>query len=201
MRLRASCVGLIGLVVAGCGGTHRVWGAPFVAEGGISSGPGSGLWGDGVSGPSGMHIGCIDGRRFAVLITVRNRTNREVTLEAVGRSEDVAANVLRRVAVQVHLAPPPPTGDRQVIGLRGWNGKDSRSAAIPAGRDAWFQTNFLMRDCRSLGPGERVIANRSTTLTYRIGEGTGRQVVSVRGARMIISLGPVDPTLPINQVG
>jgi hypothetical protein len=200
VRHRAVCVGLVGLLVAGCGATRHVSGAPFVAEGGESSGPSSGLWGDSGSGPSGMHVGCIDGRRFAVLITVRNRSKREVTLQAAGGSEDVA-RVLRRAAVQVHLAPPPPTGDLAVTGLRGWNGQDSRPAAIPAGREAWVQSNFLMGDCRSLRPGERVIANRSTMLAYRVGGSAGSQVVSVRGARMILTRGPLDPSLPINQVG
>lgn len=198
MNHRAACVGLIGLLVAGCGGTRHISGAAFLAEEGVSSGPGSGLWGDGVSGPSGMHVGCIDGRRFAVMITVHNRSKREVTLQSAGGSED-AANVLRRVAVQVHLAPPPPSGDRAVIGLRGWNGRDSPSASIPPGRDAWVQSNFLMHDCRTLH--ETLVANRSMTLAYRIGGNTATQVVSPSYARMFLTRGPLHPDLPINQVG
>ena len=67
-------------VVIGCGaGTEHVK-SPFVADGGVESGPGSGLWGDGSSGPRGMHIGCIRGRRFAVLITVHNHTRQTITL-------------------------------------------------------------------------------------------------------------------------
>lgn len=147
-----------------------------------------------------MHVGCIDGRRFAVMITVRNRSKHEVTLQPAGGSK-AAAKVLRRVAVQVRLAPPPPVGDKAVIGLRGWNGHDSASASIPAGRDAWVQLNFLMHDCRTLHLGENLVANRSVALVYRIGGRTATQVVSPGYARMILTRGPLHPGLPINQVG
>lgn len=188
------------LLGAGCGGTNRVPVAAFVAEGGTSSGPGSGLWGDGTSGPSGLHVGCIDGRRFAVLITVHNRTNQRITLvRAGGRVE--APRVIERVAVQVSLAPLPPTGDRLVLGLRAWDRHPSPAAVIPPRRDAWIQSNFLMRNCQSLRQHETLIVNRTTTLTYTVDGGEETEDVSVRGARMILTRGPLHPTLPINQVG
>lgn len=200
MRKRRSLVGFVVLLVAGCGATQHIPKAPFVAEGGTSSGPSSGLWGDGTSGPSGLHVGCIDGRRFAVLITVRNRAKRSVTLLRAGGPED-APNVIKRVAVQVRLAPSASAGDQFVAGLRGWNGQKSRSVAIPANRDAWIQSNFLMRNCRSLGRGEALIVNRRVTLAYSVNGGSGTQVVSVTGARIILARGPLHPSLPINQVG
>lgn len=188
------------LLAAGCGGSHHAPVAPFLAEGGTSSGPQSGLWGDGTSGPSGLHIGCIDGRRFAVLITVHNRTNQKITRVAASGTQEAPA-VIKRVAVQARLAPPPPTGDQQVIGLRAWNGRNSSAAAIPPGRDAWIQSNFLMRRCRSLRQRKTLTVNRSTTLTYAANGGEGTEVVSVRGARIILTRGPLHPTLPINRVG
>lgn len=200
MRKPRALVGFVTLLVAGCGGTRPISQAPFIAEGGTSSGPESGLWGDGTSGPSGMHVGCIDGRRFAVVITVHNRMKRAVTLLRAGGAE-VAPTVIKRVAVQLRLAPPPPTGDRFVAGLRGWNGKMSPSAAIPAGRDAWVQSNFLMRNCRSLRRNQTLTVNRRVTLTYSVTGAGGTQVVSVRGARIILTRGPLHPSLPINQVG
>src|SRR5205085_12705318 len=67
-------------VVSACGAQTSAVKRPFVVDSSVEDGPGSGLWGDGSSGPGGMHIGCIRERRFAVLITVRNRTHRKVTL-------------------------------------------------------------------------------------------------------------------------
>src|SRR6266849_9000015 len=124
-----------------CGASSRTVENPFAATGGTSDGPDSGLWGDGSSGPSGMHIGCIDGRRFAVLITVHNRTPGAVTLLG-GYGQQVSPDVIDRVAVQVRLAPPPPKGDLFQAGLRSWSGQKSGPVAIPAGRDAWVQSNF-----------------------------------------------------------
>lgn len=200
MRHSRALVGVVILLSTGCGGARHIPKAPFVAEGGTSSGPESGLWGDGTSGPSGLHVGCIDGRRFAVLITVHNDAERTVTLLRGGGHEETP-DVIKRVAVQVRLAPPPPTGDRFIAGLRGWNGHDSHPAAIPAGREAWVQSNFLMRNCRSLRHGAALTANRRLTLTYSVPGGTGAQTVSVRGARIILTRGPLHPSLPINQVG
>jgi hypothetical protein len=148
-----------------------------------------------------MHIGCIDGRRFAVLITVHNRTPGTVTLLG-GDGRQVSSDVVDRVAVQVRLAPPPPKGDLLQAGLRSWSGQMSAPAAIPAGRDAWVQSNFLMRRCSSLGGHAALTVNRTITLTYRDGDNnTGTEVVSLPGARIILTRGPLHPTLPINRSG
>ena len=82
---------LVGLtVVSGCGAGAQPVKRPFVARNGAESGPSSGLWGDGSSEPGGLHTGCIRGRRFAVLITVHNRSKaRSRSSVAVGRSLSV----------------------------------------------------------------------------------------------------------------
>src|SRR5712692_8836318 len=78
--LAVLAIAFIVAVGSGCGAeTHPVT-RPFAARNGVESGPSSGLWGDGSAGPSGMQIGCIRGRRFAVLITVHNRSKRTITL-------------------------------------------------------------------------------------------------------------------------
>lgn len=192
---------LVGLtVVSGCGTAAQAVRGPFVARGGVSSGPSSGLWGDGSSGPNGEHIGCIRGRRFAVLITVHNRLKRTITLLGGGGPQPFR-DLIERVAVQVRLAPPPPKGDLAVSGLRSWIGRNSSSVAIPAGRDGWVQSNFVMRNCSLLHGREPLIVNRSTTLRYSAGGSVGTQVVSVATARLILTRGPLHPRLPINQVG
>lgn len=197
---RRVALALVVIVGSGCGASTQTIAAPFAAGGGTSSGPGSGLWGDGSSGPTGMHLGCIDGRRFAVLITVHNRTRRTISLLGGGGPQR-SPDVIKRVAVQVRLAPPPPEGDVAVSGLRPWNSRNSAPATIPAGRDAWVQSNFLMRNCTSLRTGEALTVNRGITLSYRAGGGQGTEAVSVAGARIVLTRGPLHPSLPINQVG
>lgn len=191
---------VLGLVVAvgsGCEASTQALSAPFAAEEGMSSGPSSGLWGDGSSGPKGMKIGCIDGRRFAVVITVRNRTKRTITLLGGGGWQGSPGT---RVAVQVRLAPLPTEGLLQP-GLRVWIGQKSPPVAVPGGRSAWVQSNFLMRNCRSLPRNEPLTLNRSITLAYEADGIRSTQAVSVPAARIILTRGPVHPKLPINQVG
>lgn len=191
----------VALAATGCGGSHLTTPikAPFVARGGVSSGPSSGLRGDGSSDPSGMRIGCIRGRRFAVLITIHNRSKHTVTF--LGAKRINLAGVIERVAVQVRLAPPPPKGDIAVTGLRSWSGRTSTPVAIPVGRDAWVQSNFLMRNCARLRSRGPLTVNQSITLAYRAANAEGTQTVSVRAARIILTPGPLHPRLPINRVG
>jgi len=184
-------------VVSGCGAGTK---SPFSASAGVEDGPGSGLWGDKSSGPQGMQIGCIRGRRFAVLITVHNHTRHAITLLGAAATQSLP-EVIERVAVQVRLAPPPPKGDLAVIGLRSWNPRNSSPVAIPAGRDGWVQSNLLMRNCARLRPTEPVTVNRSIMLNYNAGGVKGTQEVAVAAARIILTRGPLHPRLPINQVG
>jgi hypothetical protein len=187
------------VVAAGCGGSASR--APFAAAGGVASGPSSGLWGDGDSGPRGLQIGCIPGRRFAVLVTVRNRSARTVTLLGASGPQP-HLDVIDRVAVQVRLAPVPPGGDRMADpGLRSWNGRDGRAAAIPAGRSAWIQSNYLMRDCNAIGPHQVVTVSGGLTLTYAARGRRATEPASVAGARILLIRGPAHPTLPINRTG
>jgi hypothetical protein len=199
-RRAAVGLALVIIVGSGCGRSVQTVNAPFDAAGGTASGPSSGLWGDGSSGPTGMHIGCIKGRRFAVLVTAHNRTKRTITVLA-GDGPQQFRDVIERVAVQVRLAPAPLKGDLIQIGLRSWTARNSAPVAIPAGRDAWVQSNLLMRNCGSLRRDETLTVNRSITLTYRAGGSKGTQAISVTGARIVLHPGPLHPSLPINHVG
>jgi hypothetical protein len=186
-------------VASGCDAGTKAVKRPFVAGSGVESGPSSGMWGDGSSGPDGMQIGCIRGRRFAVLITVQNRTKRTVTL--LGAATQRLPRVIEPVAAQVSLAPPPPKGDFFVSGLRPWNTHDSSSVAIPPRHEGWVQLNFLMRNCDPLRGLEPATVNRSIILAYSVGGAKGTQVLSVPSARIILTRGPADPRLPVNQIG
>jgi hypothetical protein len=173
---------------------------PFTSDGGMEGGPTSSLWGDTTSGPQGSSIGCIRGRRFAVLITVHNQTRKTIALLGAAGAQSFR-DVIERVAVQVRLAPPPPTGDIAVTGLKSWNPRSSPSVLIPPGRDAWVQSNYSMANCAHLRGSEPATINRSTTLIYRADAGPQTQNVSVPAARIILTRGPVHPSLPVNQVG
>jgi hypothetical protein len=186
-------------VASGCNAGAKAVKSPFVAGAGVESGPGSGLWGDGSSGPDGMEIGCIRGRHFAVLITVRNRTKGTVTL--LGAATQPLPLVIEPVAVQVSLAPPPSDGRAFVSGLRSWNTHDSSSVAIPAGREGLVQLNFLMRNCDLLRWRAPATVNRSITLAYSVDGAKGTQVVSVPSAGITLTRGPAHPRVPITQVG
>jgi len=147
-----------------------------------------------------MHIGCIRARRFAVLITVHNRTKRTIMLLGGDGPQPFAA-VIRRVAVQVRLAPRPPQGDLFISGLRSWNSRNSSPVAIPPERDGWVQSDFFMRNCSLLRGHKPLTINHTITLRYSVAGTTATQVVAVRGARIILTRGPVHPRLPINHVG
>jgi hypothetical protein len=148
-----------------------------------------------------MNVGCIRDRRLVVLITVQNRTKRTITLLG-GTGGDRFADVIERAAVEVRLAPPPPQGNAVGdSGIRAWSARDSAPVGIPAGRSAWVQSNFIMRNCGSLGVNQTLTLNPSMTLAYRAGGRRGAQQIAVPGARIILTRGPLHPKLPINQVG
>ncbi|TMC46722.1 MAG: hypothetical protein E6J20_20705 [Chloroflexi bacterium] len=187
-------------VLSACGVTAQPVKSPFSAGLGVEDGPGSRLWGDTFSGPKGMHIGCISGRRYAVLITVHNHTRQAISLLG-GSGAQALPDVIERIAVQVRLAPPPPKGDIAVSGLRSWNPHNSSPVLIPPGHDGWVQSNFLMRNCPLLRSAEPVTVNRSITLDYSAGGAKGTQVIAQAATRIILTRGPLHPALRINQVG
>jgi hypothetical protein len=191
MRIAAPSLTLLVLAGAasGCGEHVQAIANPFQARGGVGGGLESGLWGDGSSGPAGMHLGCIPFRHFALWVTAHNRTAKTITILGAGGAQPFAT-LMERVAVQVRLAPPPPTGDRFISGLRAWSRNPGESVAIPPGRDAWVQSDFLMRNCALLHPHTQVILNRSITLVYRADGAGGSESIAGPGARIILTRPP-----------
>jgi hypothetical protein len=175
--------------LTGCGGRTIVAGDAFSPDGGVTAGLSSGLWGDGGSGPSGMHLGCIAGRRFSVYVTAHNRTQRTITV-IDGRGDQPFAKIMDRVAVQVRLAPLPPNGDVFVTGMKAWSREPATAVDIPPGRNVGIQSDYVMRNCKLLRPHESITLNRSVTITYRQGETTAREPIGVRGARIILTRPP-----------
>jgi hypothetical protein len=195
MRMAVAALALA--LLAGCGSHGHVTanGNAFLARGGVTGGLSSGDWGDGSSGPSGMHLGCIPGRHFAVYVTSHNRTKKTI---AVSTEPSVGENaeIMTRVAMQVVLAPPPPQGDLFVTGFRSWSRTSSAPVAIPPGRDVGIQSDYVMRACSLIPAHEPVIVNRSATIAYRLGRDDATQKIVVRSARIILSrLRPKAPEL------
>jgi hypothetical protein len=178
------------LGVAACGGgSSQGSSKPFIANGGIEAGAGSGLWGDAGSGPNGMQIGCVTGRHYALLVTMRNRSNAAVTLTSA-RGPDPAPTIIRRVAVQFRLAAPSSNARVFVTNLRRWSAAPAVPVTIPPGRSAAVQSNLLMGHCKELGPSRTLVVNGSLVLSYRASGHAHQQEVAQRSARIILSRGP-----------
>ena len=180
-------------VLAGCslggGSAHGDAVAPFAMPGGTGSGPGSGLWGDTSSGPTGIRLGCLPGRHWALVVSLRNRSASTVTITGVGGSEP-APSIIHRVAVQLRLAPPPTNGDLAVSNLQRWSASPPVPVAIPPGRSAVVQSNFLMGHCDDLRPHQALTLNRAIVVAYRSGQHAGQQEIAQRSARIILTRGP-----------
>ncbi len=192
-----ACAGLVLAVVlvlgsVGCGGSKTPAPVlrPFVATGALESGR-SGV-GDGASTPTGEQLRCWNSRRFAQNVTVRNRSKVPVTLTGAALDSS-SASIIRRVAVQFRLAPPPPTGDAAVIGLRAWSRSAARPTTIPPGRKAWVQSNFELNNCDLLPPVHALITNRAITVTYQANGHDGTQRIAMTGARIILTGKPAVP--------
>ena len=168
------------VLVGGCGGRGALSVSnPFIESvtGGASAGPGSGLWGDTTWDPAGNHLGCIPARRYALAIGVHNNTKHDVTIAGVDGSQPLA-RVMERVAVQARLMPLLPKNNYlEVAGLGNWSPSATMPLVVPAGRDAWLQLNFLMRDCSLIDPHDSVTLNNSVRISYTANRKAGRQEI------------------------
>jgi len=134
-----------------------------------------------------MHLGCRRRRHFALVVTVRNRSRNPVTLVRARADQPwPEIGIIPRVAVQFRLAPPPPTGDQLVVGLRRWSRSTPTPVMIPPGRSAWVQSNFMMNNCSLRPPHAALTANRAITVTYRANGHEGSQQIAVLAARIIL---------------
>jgi hypothetical protein len=160
---------------------NRVGPGPFVLNGGFAAGGGSGLWGDGASGPHGTSLGCLNNRHYSDAFGIENRSKVAVTLTSA-RGPNPAPRIIVRVAVQLRLSPPlqqPTTQNRGGGGLdlvyRSWSAAPTRSVTIPPGRIATVQSNYLMRGCGALVHGRRVTVPGWLVLGYRTSGRSGLQ--------------------------
>lgn len=166
-------------------------GGPFVPTGAFQGGSSSGFWGDKSSARTGSELSCLSRRHYSFAITVRNRSNRMVTLTGA-RGPDPLPRVVARVAMQVRLAPRPFPGDApQPPLIKHWSAAHARPVRIRPGRSAVVQSNFLMRHCDSLRPNRKVVVPGSFVLSYRLSGRAGRQHVVQRSAGFSVVPGPI----------
>ena len=178
---------------------NRVGPGPFVPSGGFAGGGGSGLWGDGASGPDGTSLGCLNNRHYSDAFGIENRSKAAVTLTAV-RGPNPAPRIVDRVATQMRLSPPqrPTTlnnfGGFSDLVYRGWSAARGRQVTIPPGRIATVQSNYLMRNCEDLVHGRTVTLPGWLVLSYRAFGHGGVQKLSLPGRRITLTAGPTRRT-------
>jgi hypothetical protein len=195
MKRFGCCAFVVGLAVVGAawGASHpdvRAGRGPFIPNGDLEGGSGSGMWGDRSSARYGDELACLSRRHYSFTITLRNRSQRRATLiDASG--PDPLPSVVARVAVQFRPAPPPSTGDAPVVLLRRWSAAPPRPVTIRPGKSVILQTDFLMRHCKELRGGRTIHLPGSFVLSYRQSGRAGRQHVVQQSAGFTVIAGPV----------
>lgn len=162
---------------------------PFVPTGAFYGGATSGMSGD-RSSRSGQELGCLSRRHYSFTITLRNRSKRVVTLTDV-RGPNPLPRIVARVAVQFRPAPPPPTGDMVAVPVRHWSAAPARPLTVRPGKSALVQTNFLMRHCKALAHGRKVVIPGSFRIRFRQSGRAGRQHVVEQNAGFSVVAGPL----------
>jgi hypothetical protein len=222
MRRLASCLLVAGLALAGagCGSSRKateyhdgaVSGGSQVSatvRKGVRVGPGpflfwgdttgaqSGLFGDGADGPHGTSIGCLNGRRYADALGIQNGTKIPLRLIAAS-GPNPHRRIVDRVAIQLHLSPPPhpQTGyvDTSDLVYRPWSAKSARPVTIPPGRIATVQRNFLLRNCRDIGEGKAIVIPGALVVRYSRSGHAHTQKLTIPGDRLVVVHGPTRHT-------
>jgi hypothetical protein len=173
------------------GAPSNAGGSPLAPNGAFNGGATSGFWGDRSSARTGMVLGCLSRRHYSFAITVRNRSGRAVILTGA-RGPNPRPHVLKRVAMQVRHAPPPPTGEGLTRPfIKHWSAARTKPVTIRPGQSAVVQSNFLMRHCESLAHDQKVVVPGSFVLSYRISGRAGQQRLVQRDAAFTLVHGPV----------
>jgi hypothetical protein len=174
---------------------QHIGSGPFVLSGGFAGGGGSGLWGDGASGPHGTSLGCVDRRHYSEAFGIENRSKAPVTLTAA-HGPNPAPRFIDLVAIQLRLSPPRPH-QRQAnwgwdgdLDYRAWSAAATRPVTIPPGRIATVQSNFLMRHCHELARGRSIVVPGWLVLSYRASGHLQRKKVPLAAERIVLGPGP-----------
>lgn len=181
------------------GNDNHIGPGPFALGGGWVGGGGSGLWGDGATGPHGTSLGCLDERHYSYAFGVKNTTRRRVRLTAA-IGPNPAPRIVDRVATQLRLSPPQRPASTAITNFGGpasmdlvyrrWSAAPTRPVTIPDHRIATVQVDFLMHHCAALAHGRRITVSGALVLRYRTAGRAGRQKLSLPGNRIAVTAGP-----------
>jgi hypothetical protein len=180
------------------GNDNHIGPGPFALGGGWVGGGGSGLWGDGGTGPRGTSLGCFDGRHYSYAFGVKNTTKRPVRL-AAAIGPNPAPRIVDRVATQLRLSPPEKRRSSVAnlggtIGMdlvyRRWSAAPTRPVTVPAHRIATIQVDFLMHHCDALAHGRTITLPGSLVLRYRAAGRVGRQKLALPENRFVVAAAP-----------
>ena len=108
------------------------------------------------------------------------------------RGLEPAPSIIRRVAVQLRLAPQTSNSEGLAGGggLKSWSQSQLVPMAVPPGRSAVVQSNFLMHRCDQLPPHKALTVNREIVVAYAAGQRTGDQRITNQSASIILTRGP-----------
>lgn len=176
--------------------TNRIGPGPFTLSGGWVGGGGSGLWGDGPTGPRGTSLGCLDDRHYSYAFGIENRSKAPVTLTGA-RMPNPSPRIVDRVATQLRLSPPYHPTEQASFGdlvYRSWSDAPTRPVTIPPGRIATVQSNFLMRHCGELTAGQTITISGALVLGYRTAGRKDSQPMNLSGNRIVVVQGPTRRT-------
>lgn len=175
---------------------QHIGAGPFVLSGGFAGGAGSGLWGDGSSGPNGSTLGCIDRRHYSQAFGIRNRSHAPVTLTQA-RGANPAPTIVDLVAVQFRLSPPQKQSRGTInwgggldLNYRGWSAAPTKPLTIPPGRIATVQSNYVFSDCKTIVAGQTVVVPGSLVLGYRASGHFHQKEIPLAGQRLVLVAGP-----------
>ncbi|HEU5477316.1 MAG TPA: hypothetical protein VFU64_05740 [Gaiellaceae bacterium] len=175
---------------------QHIGAGPFVLSGGFAGGAGSGLWGDGGSGPNGSTLGCIDRRHYSQAFGIRNRSHAPVTLTQA-RGANPAPTIVDLVAVQFRLSPPQQQTQGTIgwgggldLNYRRWSAAPTKPLTVPPGRIATVQSNYVFSNCRTIAPGRTVVVPGSLVLGYRASGHLHEKEIPLAGQRLVLVRGP-----------
>jgi hypothetical protein len=171
---------------------QHIGSGPFVLNGGFSGGGESGLFGDGADGPKGTSLGCVSNRHYSQAFGIQNRSHAPVTLvSAFGANP--SPQIIDLVAIQFRLSPPlkragtiSNLGGGMDLVFGRWSAARGKPLALPPGRIATVQSNYLMRHCSDLASGRKIVVPGSLVLHYRASGRAHQKMIPLPSLRFVL---------------
>jgi hypothetical protein len=158
--------------------------ADFVAIGGEGVSAGNGL-----PGVVPTHrwktperLSCVRDRLYVLAITLRNRSQKAVTLTSADREPAPSPRIIHLVVAQLI---PRPRGVNAATALkRHWQWDPGRRVKVRPGHQAIVETFLYVEHCRGLTGGRTAVVPGDLSLTYRTDGETHTQTISAPSSRV-----------------